>query len=210
MYAIEKEEFILKLTTDYSFILASESPRRKELFSKLAIPFEVQPAKIEEVVEGNLSPEDTAMSIAYKKTVPIVEKNPNTIVIGADTIVHIGQEFLGKPTSQEQAKEYLKKLSGRSHTVMTGVSIQGGGTSISFAESTLVTFYELTDEQINAYVATGDSLDKAGAYGIQTMGGLFVEKIEGDYNNVVGLPISRLFQTLLTLEVIAFEKELSK
>ena len=93
---------------------------------------------------------------------------------------------------------------------MTGVSIQGAGTSISFAESTLVTFYELTDEQIDAYVATGDSLDKAGAYGIQTMGGLFVEKIEGDYNNVVGLPISRLFQTLLTLEVIAFEKEWSK
>ena len=210
MYAIEKEEFTLKLTTNYSFILASESPRRKELFSKLAIPFEVQPANIEEVVEGKLTPEDMAISIAYKKTVPIVEKNPNAIVIGADTIVHLGQESLGKPTSPEQAKAYLKKLSGRTHTVVTGVSIQGSGTSISFAESTHVTFYELTDEQIDAYVATGDSLDKAGAYGIQTMGGLFVKKIEGDYNNVVGLPISRLFQTLLTLEVIKFEKGWSK
>lgn len=210
MYAIEKEEFTLKLTTDYSFILASESPRRKELFSKLAIPFQVQPANIAEELEGELTLEDMAMSIANKKTVPIVEKNPTAIVIGADTIVHLEQEFLGKPTNKEQAKEYLKKLSGRTHTVVTGVSIQGGGTSISFAESTLVTFYELTDEQIDAYVATGDSLDKAGAYGIQTMGGLFVKKIEGDYNNVVGLPISRLFQTLLTLEVIAFEKEISK
>lgn len=210
MYAIEKEEFTLKLTTNYSFILASESPRRKELFSKLAIPFEVQPANIEEVVEGKLTPEDMAISIAYKKTVPIVEKNPNAIVIGADTIVHLEQESLGKPTSPEQAKAYLKKLSGRTHTVVTGVSIQGSGTSISFAESTHVTFYELTDEQIDAYVATGDSLDKAGAYGIQTMGGLFVKKIEGDYNNVVGLPISRLFQTLLTLEVIKLEKEWSK
>ncbi|MFJ7971194.1 Maf family protein [Psychrobacillus sp. NPDC096389] len=200
----------MKLTTNYSFILASESPRRKELFGKLAIPFEVQPANIEEVVEGKLTPEDMAISIAYKKTVPIVEKNPNAIVIGADTIVHLEQESLGKPTSQDQAKAYLKKLSGRTHTVVTGVSIQGSGTSISFAESTQVTFYELTDEQIDAYVATGDSLDKAGAYGIQTMGGLFVKKIEGDYNNVVGLPISRLFQTLLTLEVIKFEKEWSK
>lgn len=210
MYAIEKEEFTLKLTTNYSFILASESPRRKELFGKLAIPFQVQPANIEEVVEGKLTPEDMAIAIAYKKTVPIVEKNPNAIVIGADTIVYLEQESLGKPTSQDQAKAYLKRLSGRTHTVVTGVSIQGSGTSISFAESTHVTFYELTDEQIDAYVATGDSLDKAGAYGIQTMGGLFVKKIEGDYNNVVGLPISRLFQTLLTLEVIKFEKEWSK
>ena len=88
----------MKLTTDYSFILASESPRRKELFSKLGIPFEVQPAKIEEVVEGELTPEEMAISIAYKKTVPIVEKNPNAIVIGADTIVHLGKEVLGKPT----------------------------------------------------------------------------------------------------------------
>ncbi|MFJ8063139.1 Maf family protein [Psychrobacillus sp. NPDC096426] len=200
----------MKLTTDYSFILASESPRRKELFSRLAIPFEVQPAKIEEVVEGELTPEEMAISIAYKKTVPIVERNPNAIVIGADTIVHLGKEVLGKPTSKEQAKEYLKSLSGRTHHVVTGVSIQGAGTSISFAESTLVTFYELSNEQIDAYVATGDSLDKAGAYGIQTMGGLLVKKIEGDYNNVVGLPISRLFQTLLTLEVVAFEKEWSK
>ncbi|MDI2588245.1 Maf family protein [Psychrobacillus sp. NEAU-3TGS] len=200
----------MKLTTDYSFILASESPRRKELFSKLAIPFEVQPAKIEEVAEGKLTPEDMAISIAYKKTVPIVESNPNAIVIGADTIVYLEEEVLGKPTSKEQAKEYLQKLSGSTHHVVTGVSIQGAGTSISFAETTLVTFYELTDEQIDAYVATGDSMDKAGAYGIQTMGGLFVQKIEGDYNNVVGLPISRLFQTLLTLEVLTFEKELSK
>ncbi|TQR14829.1 Maf family protein [Psychrobacillus soli] len=200
----------MKLTTHYSIILASESPRRKELFSKLAIPFEVQPAKIDETAEGALTPEDLAISIAYKKTVPIVRANPNAIVIGADTTVHLGKELLGKPTNEEQAREYLKKLSGRTHNVVTGVSIQGCGTSISFAESTLVTFYELTDEQIDAYVATGDSLDKAGAYGIQTMGGLFVEKIEGDYNNVVGLPISRLFHTLLTLEVIAFEKELSK
>ncbi|SER85511.1 nucleoside triphosphate pyrophosphatase [Psychrobacillus sp. OK032] len=200
----------MKLTTDYSFILASESPRRKELFSRLAIPFEVQPAKIDEAVEGELTPEDMAISIAYKKTVPIVERNPNAIVIGADTIVHLGKEVLGKPTSKEQAKEYLKKLSGRTHHVVTGVSIHGAGTSIGFAESTLVKFYELTDEQIDAYVATGDSLDKAGAYGIQTMGVFLVEKIEGDYNNVVGLPISRLFQTLLTLEVIAFDKEWSK
>ena len=91
--------------------------------------------------------------------------------------------------------------------MITGVSIQGAGLSIGFSEMTTVQFYELTEEQIDAYVASGDSLDKAGAYGIQTMGGMFVEKINGDYNNVVGLPLSRLFQTLLTLKVIQLEKE---
>lgn len=200
----------MKLTTEHLFILASESPRRKELFSILGIPFDVQPARILETVEGEHTPEELAISIAYKKTVPIVQANPNAIVIGADTTVHLGSEILGKPKNKEQATEYLKKLSGQTHTVVTGVSIQGCGTNISFAESTLVKFYELTDEQIEAYVETGDSLDKAGAYGIQTMGGLFVEKIDGDYNNVVGMPISRLYQTLLMLEVVAFEKVQSK
>ncbi|WP_144513960.1 nucleoside triphosphate pyrophosphatase [Bacillus sp. FJAT-22090] len=200
----------MKLITDQSFILASESPRRKELFSMLGIPFEVQPARILETVEGELTSEELAISIAYKKTVPIVQSNPNAIVIGADTTVHLSDELLGKPENKEQARKYLKRLSGQTHTVVTGVSVQGCGTNISFAESTQVKFYELSDEQIDAYVATGDSLDKAGAYGIQTMGGLFVEKIDGDYNNVVGLPISRLFQMLLMLEVIAFKKELSE
>lgn len=200
----------MNLTTKHNFILASESPRRKELFATLGIPFEVQPSNIDETVEEGLRPEEIAISIAYKKTVPIIESSPNTIVIGADTIVCLGKELLTKPKNNEQAKQFLEMLSGQTHQVVTGVSIQGGGVSISFAETTLVKFYELTNEQMDAYVATGDSLDKAGGYGIQTMGGLFVEKIEGDYNNVVGLPISRLFHTLLNHRLIEFDKEQSK
>ena len=200
----------MKIMTNHQIILASESPRRKELFGKLGIPFEVQPSSVNEEVEGEHTPEEFALSIAKLKATAIAEKNPHAVVIGADTTVRLGNELLSKPANNEEAKKYLQKLSGKVHNVITGVSIQGMGSSLGFTESTLVKFYDLTDEQIDAYVATGDSLDKAGAYGIQTMGGLFVEKIQGDYNNVVGLPISRLFQTLLNLHIIEFDKELSK
>lgn len=200
----------MKIMTNHQIILASESPRRKELFGKLGIPFEVQPSSVKEEVEGEYTPEEFALSIAKLKATAIAKKNPHAVVIGADTTVRLGNELLSKPANNEEAKKYLKQLSGKVHNVITGVSIQGMGSSLGFTESTLVKFYDLTDEQIDAYVATGDSLDKAGAYGIQTMGGLFVEKIQGDYNNVVGLPISRLFQTLLNLHIIEFDKELSK
>ncbi|WP_342598503.1 Maf family protein [Psychrobacillus sp. FSL H8-0483] len=200
----------MKIITNHQIILASESPRRKELFGKLGIPFEVQPSSVNEEVEGEHTPEEFALSIAKLKATAIAEKNPHAVVIGADTTVRLGNELLSKPANNEEAKKYLQQLSGKVHNVITGVSIQGLGSSLGFTESTQVKFYDLTDEQIDAYVATGDSLDKAGAYGIQTLGGLFVEKIQGDYNNVVGLPISRLFQTLLNLHIIEFDKELSK
>ena len=200
----------MNLLTNNKIILASESPRRKELFSRLGIPFDVHAPGVNEEVDGVHTPEELAIAIADKKASAVVEKYPNAVVIGADTTVRLGKVLLSKPTNNEQAKKYLKLLSGKMHNVLTGVSIQGAGYSVAFVESTLVKFYELSDEQIDAYVASGDSLDKAGAYGIQTMGGLFVEKIQGDYNNVVGLPISRLFQTLLSLQIIELEKELSK
>lgn len=196
----------MKLHTKHSFILASESPRRKEIFSRLNIPFGVQPANVDEKVEGSYTPEDLAIKIANLKAKAIAEINPDAVVIGADTTVRIGKLLLSKPTNKVEAKQFLKLLSGRVHNVITGVSIRGAGTSVAFAESTLVKFYELSDEQIDAYVESGDSLDKAGGYGIQTMSGLFVEKIQGDYNNVVGLPISRLFQTLLQLQLIEIGK----
>ncbi|TQR19196.1 Maf family protein [Psychrobacillus vulpis] len=200
----------MKLIANKNIILATESPRRKELFSILGIPFEVQPSGIVETLDGVYTPEEMAIKIAHNKAIVIAEKNPDAVVIGADTTVRINEELLTKPSDKLQAKEFMKKLSGNTHQVITGVSILGANVSIAFAESTLVKFYDLTDEQIDAYVQSGDPLDKAGGYGIQTMGGLFVEKIQGDYNNVVGLPISRLFQTLLKLELIEFDKELTK
>lgn len=197
----------MKITTNNRIILASESPRRKELFGRLGIPFEIQASGVSEEIEQELSPEEFTLAIATKKSDEIVLGNEDAIVIAADTTVYLGEKLLTKPVDSNQAKEFLQALSGQEHRVITGVSIQGAGISIGFTETTAVQFYELTEEQIDAYVASGDSLDKAGAYGIQTMGGMFVEKINGDYNNVVGLPLGRLFQTLLTLKVIQLEKE---
>ena len=200
----------MKITANNKIILASESPRRKELFGKLGIPFEVQASGVSEEVEEELSPEDFTLAIATKKSNEIVQANENAVVIAADTTVFLGNQLLTKPVDSKQAKEFLQALSGQEHRVITGVSIEGAGISIGFTETTTVQFYELTEEQIDAYVASGDSLDKAGAYGIQTMGGMFVEKINGDYNNVVGLPLGRLFHTLLTLKVIHLEKGTSQ
>lgn len=197
----------MKLTTDTKIILASESPRRKELFSKLGIPFEVQQSGVLEEVNGVYNPEELAIAISDLKANAIAEKNPEAIVIAADTTVWLGEVLLSKPINNAQAKEFLKLLSGKVHQVITGVSIVGQGVHISFVESTIVKFYELSDEEVTAYVESGDSLDKAGGYGIQTMGGLFVEEIRGDYYNVVGLPLSRLYRTLLNLKVIQFSKE---
>ena len=206
MYDIEKGEYKLKLSTNHRFILASESPRRKELFGKLGIPFEVIASGAAEIVEGNLAVEEVAMNIAIGKTAAVLNENPSAIVIAADTIVSFEDELLMKPKDDNEAKAFLQKLSGNTHKVTTGVAIYGEGFSISFAETTSVKFFELSEGQIEAYVATGDSLDKAGAYGIQTMGGLFVESIQGDYNNVIGLPISRLFKALLSLRLIEIER----
>ncbi|WP_342559655.1 Maf family protein [Psychrobacillus sp. FSL W7-1457] len=200
----------MKITSNNRIILASESPRRKELFGRLGIPFEIQASGVSEEIEQELSPEEFTLAIATKKSDEIVLGNEDAIIIAADTTVYLGEKLLTKPVDSNQAKEFLQALSGQEHRVITGVSIQGAGISIGFTETTAVQFYELTEEQIDAYVASGDSLDKAGAYGIQTMGGMFVEKITGDYNNVVGLPLGRLFQTLLTLKVIQLEKETSE
>ncbi|MEK4521584.1 Maf family protein [Psychrobacillus sp. FSL W7-1493] len=200
----------MKITTNNRIILASESPRRKELFGRLGIPFEIQASGVSEDIEQELSPEEFTLAIATKKSDEVVQGNEDAIIIAADTTVYLGEKLLTKPVDSNQAKEFLQALSGQEHRVITGVSIQGAGISIGFTETTAVQFYELTEEQIDAYVASGDSLDKAGAYGIQTMGGMFVEKITGDYNNVVGLPLGRLFQTLLTLKVIQLEKETSE
>lgn len=196
----------MKLTSDHHFILASESPRRKELFAKFGIPFKVIASGTAEIVEKNLSVEEVARNIAISKTTAILKENPTAIVIAADTIVSFENEFLMKPKDNAETKTFLQKLSGNTHQVTTGVAIYGGNISVSFAETTSVKFFELSEDQIDAYVATGDSLDKAGGYGIQTMGGLFVESIQGDYNNVIGLPISRLFRALLSLRLIEVER----
>lgn len=177
-------------------ILASASPRRKELLSTAGIEFTVKVADVEEKIDDGLTPAEVVRSLALQKAQAVADKNPEAIVIGADTIVVLDDVILGKPQSEENAVEMLTSLSGRSHTVYTGVALIKGDKVRNFCEATQVEFYDLTKEDIDAYVATKDCMDKAGAYGIQTNGCVLIRKIDGDYFNVVGLPVSKVYREL--------------
>ncbi|SES65930.1 Maf family protein [Anaerobranca gottschalkii] len=180
-------------------ILASKSPRRQELLNLIGVEFTVKASNINE--EGVLATtsSELAVSLATLKGLEVSRKYPNP-VLAADTVVEIEGEFLGKPQDENQAIEMLRKLSGRYHNVVTGVVIcQRGQILDSFSELTKVYFKKLTEEEINWYVKTKDPFDKAGGYGIQTQGGIFVEKIEGCYFNVVGLPLAKTANSLRKL-----------
>ena len=188
-------------------ILASVSPRRRELLGMLGVQFQIQPAVGEEILTTT-DPAEAVKELSAQKAGEIAEKaDGDTLVIGADTVVALDGEILGKPGSNEGAFAMIKKLQGRTHSVFTGVTvIDCGGrkreTRIrTFAEETKVIVSAMTDQQIWDYVNLGESLDKAGAYGIQGAFGVFVEKIDGDYNNVVGLPVSRLYRELCAIGI---------
>lgn len=177
-------------------ILASASPRRRELLSTAGVNFTVKVADVVERIEAGLTPDRVVMSLALQKAQAVAAENPEAVVIGADTVVVLDGEILGKPQSEENAVEMLTALSGRCHTVYTGVALVGNGKVKNFCEATQVEFYELTKEEIEDYVATKDCMDKAGAYGIQTNGCVLIRKIDGDYFNVVGLPVSKVYREL--------------
>ncbi|MBE6784377.1 MAG: septum formation inhibitor Maf [Ruminococcaceae bacterium] len=177
-------------------ILASASPRRRELLSLITTDFEVITADVDETVDENETPENTVMMLSQKKAMAVSSLHKGRKVIGADTIVVCDGKILGKPVSRENAEEMLKMLSGRAHQVLTGVTITDGEKRETFFVSSDVTFFELTDEEIASYVESGEPDDKAGAYGIQGKGSLLVEKINGDYFNIVGLPVSMLNKKL--------------
>ncbi|WP_227396737.1 Maf family protein [Jeotgalibacillus aurantiacus] len=176
-------------------ILASQSPRRKELMQHLNLPFTVIPSSFDESSVLEASPKQTVETLAEEKARAVAANYPEHIVIGCDTVVY-DQKILGKPADQNQAREMLRSLSGNTHTVYTGVSIHKGSNVKTFTEAVDVTFWPLSDQEIEDYILTSDPYDKAGAYGIQTGGSLFVKKIDGDYYAVVGLPISRLKREL--------------
>lgn len=178
-------------------ILASASPRRKELLSMLKIPFDIVTSEVEEVMDQFLQPSELVMKLAEEKANDVSKKFPDAVVIGADTIVTYEDKKLGKPTSNEDAFAMLRMLSGKTHEVYTGVSIVNDGGVSNFYQCTKITFSELTDQEILDYIETNEPMDKAGSYGIQGYGGTFVEKIEGDYYSVVGLPINKLKNYLM-------------
>ena len=178
-------------------ILASASPRRKELMTLAGIPFEARPVDADETSLCCTPPEGAVMMLATRKAQLAAEHFPDDLIIGADTIVAVGKHIYGKPDTSEEAFEMLSALSGKTHQVFTGVCIYTkSGHRNAFCTRTDVTFFPLSEEEIRAYIATGEPMDKAGAYGIQGKGALLVEKIDGDYYNVVGLPISRLVREL--------------
>jgi septum formation protein len=182
-----------------NIILASASPRRKILLAKAGVIFDVVPSEYEEDMNLSLSPRELAMHLSKGKAESVAEKYPDAIIISADTFVVYEEKVIGKPHTPEKAKEILQMLSGKSHSVITGFTVmEQGGKRVSCAEETKVFFKNLTDETIDAYIATGEPLDKAGAYAAQELGNALVLRIEGDIENVVGLP---------TKEVLAVLKE---
>lgn len=177
-------------------ILASKSPRRKELLSEMGITFDIYSKEIEEHLDPDVEPAHAVEKLAEEKAQAVFDECLDAIVIGADTVVCVDHEILGKPKDREDARRMLEKLSGSTHQVIGGVALLSKEKRIVFSCVTTVHFYELSEEQILAYIDSNEPMDKAGAYGIQGLGKQFVEGIEGDYFNVVGLPVSRVLRAL--------------
>jgi len=173
-------------------VLASSSPRRRQLLNLIGIAHEVRPPNIDETMRPRETPRRHAERLAREKASAIAKRDPDLITIGADTIVVVSRKVLGKPRDADDAARMLALLSGREHTVTTAVAVSRGKKLRSAVEEVSVRFRRLRDDEIEAYIATGEPMDKAGAYGIQGYGATIVERIEGDYFAVMGLPIVRL------------------
>lgn len=180
-------------------ILASSSPRRKELLTTAGVEFEIHVKEVDETVPEGIIPVEAAKMTAAKKAAAVAEDYADSVVIGADTIVVANGKILGKPKDEADAKAMLSMLSGIEHEVITGVCIIENGKAETFAQISRVKFYDLTDGEISAYVATKEPMDKAGAYGIQGLGCTLVERIEGDYFNIVGLPVAEVCRRIKKL-----------
>ncbi len=190
-----------------SIILASGSPRRKELLSLITKEYGVKVSDCDETLSGTETPGEAVRALAYRKAMAVGEElsgeepDKKFLIIGADTVVSLSGRIIGKPTDEDDAIGMLTDLSGRTHEVFTGVCIllaDNGGVReyAAFEEKTEVHFTKITSEEIRSYVNTGEPMDKAGAYGIQGYGARFIDGISGDYFNVVGLPVARLYQSL--------------
>jgi septum formation protein len=187
-----------------TLVLASASPRRQELLRNAGIAFTVQPADIDESPRHGENPVDCAQRLAREKALAVSRSRPQDCVLGADTIVVIDEEILGKPRAAADAARMLRLLSGRTHEVITGVCLVGPVGELrtenrelrTAYETTRVTMCEISDEDISEYISTGEPMDKAGAYAIQGMASRWIPRIEGDYSNVVGLPVALVYRML--------------
>jgi septum formation protein len=186
--------------------LASASPRRKELLEQIGIPFEIKVVPVDEQIEEK-DPARLVEELSKRKARAAFSIDEGTtdeqndlLVIGADTVVSCKGEILGKPSNCDDAKRMLRLLSGREHRVYTGVTLRSAFREVTFHEETVVYFYPITDKEIDEYIESGEPFDKAGSYAIQGIGTKFIRGIQGDYNNVVGLPVARVYQLLLKIK----------
>ena len=184
-------------------ILASASPRRRQLLEQVGVRFQVRTSEAEEIIRGR-DPYETVKLLSEDKAREVADKTAGSagrpkLIIGADTVVVSHGRILGKPHSEEEAFRMIEDIQGSSHSVMTGVTIICGDKAVSFVEETKVNVYPMSHEEIAGYIACGESMDKAGAYGIQGNFAMYVQGIEGDYNNVVGLPVARLMHEIMKL-----------
>lgn len=199
-------------------ILASQSPRRKELLEQIGLEFEICPAKGEEIITKSI-PEEVVMELSKQKAEEVaamvasfgenhkeITTPSDILIIGADTVVAYGGKILGKPVDEADAKRMLTMLSGNTHSVFTGVTLvlidkTGRAGELVFYEKTDVKMHDMTEAEIDRYIETGEPMDKAGSYGIQGKCAIYIEKIDGDYNNVAGLPITRIYQELKNIGI---------
>jgi len=188
------------------FILASSSPRRQELLKRIGFEFDVVPASVSELAREGESPRDFALRMAREKAGQVAGRHPGRWVVAADTVVLIDGEMLGKPQSEAEAVEMLSKLRGRTHIVTTGFCIaKGGGPMFEGVVESRVEMVNLSDDEVRWYVSTGEPLDKAGAYGVQGIGAMFIKRVVGSYTNVVGLPLAELMEGMKKLGIVRFE-----
>lgn len=178
------------------FILASNSPRRKELLSNCGFSFEVIPSDCDESITEKLTPQETVTELARRKAMAVLGDNEDAVVLGCDTVVAVDGEILGKPADRDEAFRMLMSLSGKKHIVSSGVCIADKDRCECFENTTEVEFYPLTAETVNSYLDTGEYSDKAGSYGIQGYGSVLVREIKGDYFSVMGLPVSQCARVL--------------
>ena len=177
-------------------ILASQSPRRKELMEKCGLVFDVEAADIDETMNMAEDLREEVKRLAYRKAQHVLERHPSAVVVGSDTIVVVDGEVLGKPGDEADAKRMLRQLSGRSHEVMTGLCIINEDRCFTDVSVSTVRFEVLNEKEIDAYVNTGEPMDKAGAYAVQGIASRYISRIEGDYYAIMGLPLSMVYETL--------------
>ena len=188
-------------------ILASASPRRKELLKKIIPSFEVIPSNVDETIPENIPAMDVAEFLSTQKAMDVYSNHPQDTVIASDTVIVMNNEIFGKPHTREEAKRMLLKFSNNTHYVVTGVCVLSNQRTISFSSINEVEFYNLSEEEIDNYLNNDEYKDKAGSYAIQGKANIFVKQIKGDYNSIVGLPVAQLYRVLKTFFNFSESKE---